>query len=67
MANLSIPMAVMELTDQAAIRLEAIDPATGAAVAGVIVSNIAITALDLSDSANADAPAAPPLLVPSSV
>jgi hypothetical protein len=68
MANLSVPMAVMELTDGATIRLEAVDPTSGAAITGVIVSNIAITALDLSPgNAGGGDNTPPPLLVPTSV
>jgi hypothetical protein len=67
-ANLSVPMAVMELTNGATIRLEAVDPTTGNAVTGVKVSNIAITALDLSDDAGVGVDNSPaPMLVPTSV
>lgn len=68
MANLSVPMAVMELTNGASLVLEAVDPVDGSAIAGVIVSNVAITALDLSDQqGSGDGFTPSPLLVPSEV
>lgn len=43
MAELQSPLGVVDLTNGARIVFEAIDPATGAQVGGVLVSNVAIT------------------------
>jgi len=48
-AELSAPLAVVELPGGSSIVIEAVDPTTGAAVSGVKVSGQAVTAVDLSD------------------
>lgn len=63
MADLTAPLAVVELTNGAQIVYEALDPTTSAPVTGVVVSGTAITAVDLSVSDTAGT-APPPLLVP---
>lgn len=52
MADQTAPMPVLEISNNATIRLEAIDPTTGAAVSGVVVSNVAISAIDLTDTSD---------------
>lgn len=61
MADQTAPMPVLEISNNATIRLEAIDPSTGDPVSGVVVSNVAISAIDLS-TATATTPPPPPLL-----
>lgn len=63
MADQTAPMPVLEISNNATIKLEAIDPSTGDPVSGVVVSNVAISAIDLS-TATTTTPAPPPLLAP---
>jgi len=58
-AELSAPLAVVELPGGSSIVIEAVDPTTGAAVSGVKVSGQAVTAVDLSDQDTAPEPIAP--------
>lgn len=52
MADQTAPMPVLELSNNATIRLEAIDPTTGGPVSGVVVTNVAVSAIDLSDTSD---------------
>lgn len=52
MADQTAPMPVLELSNNATIRLEAIDPTSGDPVSGVVVTNVAVSAIDLSDTSD---------------
>lgn len=52
-------MAVVELPGGASIVFEAVDPTSGAAVAGVVVNAQAVTAVDLTDDNQPPEPIAP--------
>lgn len=63
MADLLAPLPIIDLLPGAVIRLEAIDPTTGAAVAGVSVSDITIYG-DAIEGADLSAPIDSMFLLP---
>lgn len=61
--NSSIPPD-LDLDEKYTLRFTALDPSTGAAVAGVVVSNVQITADNLSALADQGLESGPFMLVP---